>query len=302
MKKNHGPLFVISAAILWGVDGIVLRPFLYELPVNLVVLIESGLTALLLSPLIFSRIKEFKQLSPQDWLAFTGVAFFGGSLGTLAITQALFFVDFVNLSIVILIQKLQPVFAIIFAWVLLKERPGKKFFLWAGIAVVSAYFMTFGLHLPDFKSNYATLMAASLSLLAAGSFALSTVLSKKALRNSSFFLATYLRFFLSTIIMLIISLFYMNFDQVAAVTTTHITVFLIIVFSTGGAAIFVYYYGLKKISASSSTIYELAFPLSAVLLEYILRGNLLSPFQWIAVVILFYSIYRVNKINTAKKD
>jgi len=301
VKNNFGPLFVISAAILWGVDGVVLRPFLYDLPVNIVVLIESALVASLLTPFIFSRFDELKKMQKKDWLAFAGVALFGGAIGTLAITKALFYVNFVNLSIVILIQKLQPVFAIIFAWLLLKERPAGKFYWWAGLAVISAYFMTFGLNLPDFTIKNETFLAAVFALIAAGGFAMSTVLSKRALKNTTFFTATYLRFFMSTVILLVISTVMFNFDEIGSITRTHLLVFGIIAFSTGGAAIFLYYFGLKKITASSSTIYELSFPLSAVLLEYLLRGNILTPFQWLAVALLFFSIFKVNSINTSKK-
>jgi drug/metabolite transporter (DMT)-like permease len=98
------PFFVIVAASLWGVDGIILRPALYSLPVPLVVFIESAIVAVLLSPFFISKYPELKSLKPKDWLAFLGVALFGGAIGTMAITRALFYVNFVNLSIVILIQ------------------------------------------------------------------------------------------------------------------------------------------------------------------------------------------------------
>ena len=43
--KKFAPFFVILAASLWAVDGIVLRPSLYSLPVTLVVFIESTIYA-----------------------------------------------------------------------------------------------------------------------------------------------------------------------------------------------------------------------------------------------------------------
>ena len=128
--KKIAPLFVVLGASFWGVDGIVLRPSLYTLPVSLVVFIESAIVAVLLTPLFYKRFSSFKLLGKGDWLAFVGVAIFGGALGTMAITKALFFVNYVNLSIVILIQKLQPAFAIIFAMILLREKPPKIFYLW----------------------------------------------------------------------------------------------------------------------------------------------------------------------------
>ncbi|MDP2362878.1 MAG: EamA family transporter, partial [Ignavibacteria bacterium] len=97
------PAFVIIAASLWAVDGIVLRPSLYSLPVTLVVFIESIIVALILTPFFRKHFPVIKNLTSKDWLAFLGVALFGGAIGTMAITKALFYVDYVNLSIVVFI-------------------------------------------------------------------------------------------------------------------------------------------------------------------------------------------------------
>ncbi|MCL4278097.1 MAG: EamA family transporter, partial [Ignavibacteriaceae bacterium] len=96
-------------------------------------------------------------------LAFFLLALFGGAIGTMAITKALFYVNFVNLSVVILLQKLQPVFAIALASVFLKEKLSFRFIFWAGIAIVGAYFMTFGTNLPDFSTGDKTTVAAIFS-------------------------------------------------------------------------------------------------------------------------------------------
>jgi drug/metabolite transporter (DMT)-like permease len=290
------PFFVIVAAILWAVDGIVLRPELFSLPVTLVVFIESVIVAILLTPILVKNITVVKSLKYKDWLAFAGVALFGGAVGTMAITKALFYVNFVNLSIVILIQKLQPVFALILAGVFLKEKLSKKFFLWAIIAMVGAYFMTFGIHMPVMQPGDKTLIAALYALLAAASFGSSTVLSKRALRNVGFELGTYLRFAISALIMLIIISTAGTITNLPDVTSRQIMIFLLIAFTTGGTAIFLYYYGLKQITASVATICELAFPLAAVTLEYFIHGNILGPIQWIGVVVLFFSILRITKI------
>jgi len=291
------PFFVIVAASLWGVDGIILRPALYSLPVPLVVFIESAVVAVLLSPYFLRKYPELKSLRPKDWLAFLAVALFGGAIGTMAITRALFYVNFVNLSIVILIQKLQPVFALILAALLLKERLPRIFFLWAGVALFGAYLMTFGLNLPILSTGDKTAIAALFALIASISFGASTVFSKRGLKNVDYQMGTYLRFLMTTIIMLIIVSSSGIIFQVSQVTRTQIFIFLLIAFSTGGTAIFLYYYGLKSITASVATICELAFPLTAVILEYVIRGNILNSVQWIGVAILFLSILRVTRIQ-----
>ncbi|HQF41274.1 MAG TPA: EamA family transporter [Ignavibacteriaceae bacterium] len=291
------PALVILAASLWGVDGIVLRPSLSSLPVPLVVLVESSIVAILLTPFFIKKYSVLKSLSSKDWLAFAGVALLGGAVGTMAITKALFYVNYVNLSVVVLLQKLQPVFAISFATILLKEKLPNEFFLWAGLAIVGAYFMTFGLSTPDFSTGDKTTIAALFALLAAFSFSSSTVLSKRALRNVDYEMGTYLRFLLATVIMIIIAATTGDINSFNEITSKQVLIFLIIAFTTGGSAIFIYYYGLKKISASVASICELAFPLTAVILEYFLRGNILSPVQWIGTAVLLISILKVSGIN-----
>ncbi len=300
--SRFAPIFVIVAAALWGVDGIILRPALYSLPVPLVVLIESSIVALFLSPIFIRQFPKLKLLNRKDWLAFLGVALFGGAIGTMAITKALFYVNFVNLSVVILIQKLQPVFALTFAAFILKERLPKVFFLWAALAVIGAYFMTFGYSLPVLETGNKTLIAAGLSLIAAISFSSSTVFSKRALRNVGFELGTYLRFLLSAMIMLIIAASMGEIKNIVNVSSTQWWIFLLIAFTTGGAAIFLYYYGLKKITASVATICELAFPMTAVVLEYFIHGNILNPVQWMGVALLIFSIIKVSGVKFITSD
>ncbi len=295
--NKFAPIFIILAAILWGVDGIVLRPSLYSLPVTIVVFIETLIVTIYMFPILLSNISIVKKLDIYDWLSFLGVALFGGVIGILAITKALFYVNYVNLSIVILIQKLQPIFAISFAVILLKEKLNKQFILWAVIAIIGAYIMTFGLSIPDISSNDKTLPAALYSLLAAFSFGLSTVLSKRALQHSNFKLATYIRYILSSIFMLIIVVILGELSHVTEISNAQIITFLLIAFTTGGPAMFLYYYGLKHTSASSSTILELAFPLSAILLEYFMRDNILSIIQWVGVALLFTSITKVSSLR-----
>ena len=295
--KRLAPVLVVIAASLWGFDGIILRPSLYGLPVPLVVLIESSIVAILLSPILIREFPAVKNLTREDWAAFFVVGLFGGAVGTMAITKALFYVNFVNLSVVILIQKLQPVFALSLAAIMLKERLPKIFFLWAGIAIAGAYLMTFGLTLPNFNTGDKTFLASMFSLVAAISFSSSTVFSKRALKNVSFKLGTYLRFFFSALIMLIIAASQSNISAISEITLSQWIIFLIIAFTTGGAAIFLYYYGLKKISASVATICELAFPLTAILLDYLIRGTSLSIVQWIGIILLIYSILEVSGIS-----
>jgi drug/metabolite transporter (DMT)-like permease len=128
-------------------------------------------------------------------------------------------------------------------------------------------------------------------------FGASTVFSKRALRGVSFAMATYLRFGLTALLMGVVSYFSGAFAHVGEVDATQRMVFLLIALTTGGPAIFLYYYGLKRISASVATICELAFPLTAVILEYIIRDNILTLTQWLGVGILLFAIFKVTYVR-----
>ena len=295
------PLFVIIAAALWGVDGIILRPSLYTISVPLVVFIETAIAVIIMFPFFRGELAGLKQLKRNDWLAFIAVALFGGAIGTMAITKAIFYVDYVQLSIVVLIQKLQPVFAISLAAVLLKERLPKKFFYWGGGALAGAYLMTFGLRVPLITGDKTTL-AAMFALIATVSFAFSTVFSKRSLKNVNFKFGTFLRFLFTSLLMGLIIIMSGEYSGVSAITTKQWLIFMLIVFSTGAPAIFIYYYGLRHITASVATICELAFPLTAVLLEYLVRGKILNPVQWLGIGILLFSIIKVSRIKSKSKN
>ena len=291
------PLFIIVAAALWGVDGIFLTPQLFTLPVPLVVFMVHVLPLAIMLPLLIKEWQEVKKMKKGDWGAFVWIAIFGGAIGTMAIVKALFYVNFVNLSIVILLQKLQPLFAITLAWLLLKERLPKQFFLWSGLVLLGSYFVTFGTNLPNLSTGEKTIAAALFSLLAAFAFGSATVFGKRGLQNINYRVGTYLRFSMTAVIMLLIILGTGDYAHFTDITLRQLFVFLIIMFTTGGTAIFLYYWGLKRVTASVSTICELSFPLTAIILEYSIRGNMLSWAQWAGAIVLGYSIYKVAVIK-----
>ncbi|GAB4142209.1 MAG: DMT family transporter [Ignavibacteriales bacterium] len=300
LKEKSSPLFVIFAATLWGVDAVLLRPILYNLSIPVVVFLESFIATIIMTPFFLYRKTSIKSISSSDLLVFGGVALFGGAVGTMAIVKALFYVNFVNLSIVVLIQKLQPVFALILAAIFLKEKLPNHFFIWSGLAILGVLLLTFGQNLTKLHTGEETLAASFFALLAAFSFGSSTVLSKRALTNVNFFTGTYLRFLFTSGIMLVIVLLTNQTGGFAAVSKYQWITFLVIAFSSGGLAILLYYFGLKRVSASVATICELAFPFTAIILEYFLRGNILDAVQWFGAIILIVSILKVSWMSLRK--
>ncbi|MCD4772108.1 MAG: DMT family transporter [Bacteroidales bacterium] len=289
-----GVIAISISAILWGLDGIVLTPQLYNLDVGYVVFILHVIPFLLMNIFFYKEYNKLRIFTTSDYLILIIVAFLGGALGTLSIVKALFLLNFEQLTIVVLLQKLQPIFAIGLAAIILKEKLKKTFILWAAIALIASYFMTFGFNLPNFNTGTNTLIAALWALLAAFSFGSSTVFSKKILQKYNFTTATFYRYGFTVLFMLFYIVVFSKFDQFKETTITNWLIFILIAITTGSGAIYLYYYGLKKVKAIIATICELFFPLSAVVFDYMINKTFLSTVQWIGAALLVFSILRLN--------
>jgi drug/metabolite transporter (DMT)-like permease len=289
-----GTIAIGLSAIMWGFDGVVLTPRLYNLEVGYVVFMLHMIPFLLMNLFLFRQYRELKNFTRQDYITFSLVALFGGAIGTIAIVKALFLVQFQQLSVVVLLQKLQPIFAIALASVLLKEKIKKNFVIWASLAVIASYFLTFGLHLPDVNSDRNAINAALLAVLAAFSFGSSTVFSKSLLKRHNFVTATFFRYGFTAVFMLIYVVLFSDIGQIE-VTTKYNWIFLLIIgVTTGSGAIFIYYYGLKRVKAIVATISELLFPVSAIFFDYIVNGSYLSPVQFIAAGIMVFALVKLS--------
>ncbi|HCX73637.1 MAG TPA: EamA family transporter, partial [Candidatus Cloacimonas sp.] len=113
---------IIFSAILWGFDGVYLTPNLFQLDVGFVVFMLHLIPFVLMNTFLYKEYRHLTEMNLSDLVTFFLIALFGGALGTLAIVRALFLVQFNHLSIVVLLQKLQPIFAIALAAVILKEK------------------------------------------------------------------------------------------------------------------------------------------------------------------------------------
>lgn len=239
----------------------------------------------------FSRLKSFTK--KELWILI-GIAFFGGVLGTLSIVKAVFLVHFDGLSVVALLQKLQPIFAIILAYVFLREKPTKYFLVFAMLAIIGSYFLVFGNHLPNFEKNINYILAMGFAILAAFSFGITTILGKLASASLPFQTITYYRFGFTAFLMFFVVLITGNLSVITEVTSMNWLYFLIIAFTTGSGAIFLYYYGLVRVSALTATLCELFFPLSTVVFDYFINHKVLSPVQIFASLVIVVSILAIR--------
>ena len=309
MKKQTpllGSVFIIIAAMMWGIDGILLTPSYFTkfkfFDVNFIVFIAHAIPTVILSIFFSKQYKYLKTFTKSDYLFFILIALFGGTIGTLSIVKALELSNYTPYSIVILIQKTQPIFAILLAIFLLKEKPSKNFYVVAIIALIAIYFLTFEFKSPVLlKQN--NLLAVLYSLLAAFSFGSSTVFGKKVVYKFSFLTSTFYRFFFTTII----TMLFVIFSETTRNTITQYTQnknlmglsLFIAIF--GLLAILIYYNGLKYVKATIATFCELAFPITSVVTEAIIYKRFLSPIQLVAAIVLVAVILYLNLGNVKIK-
>jgi len=300
MKKYLPALAVISAAILWSFDG-VLRQNLYALPSFLIVALEHLIGAIIFFPLLLKGWKEVSALQQRGWISVLWISVCGGILGTFFYTKALSYVNYIDLSVVVLLQKFQPIFAIALAAIVLKEKITIRFLVLAVAAIVGGYFVTFG-NQPLNEWSDKTMIAALLSLLAAFSWGSSTVLGKHALNRLSFETVTSLRLTVTGAIMLFILISTGQVETISQVNIENWKYIFIIVLSTGSLALFIYYYGLNHLPASHVTLYELFWPLSAVTMDWYLYGRVMSLVQWLGATLLLGAILLLSYKNKIESN
>ena len=289
-----GAAMICASAILWGVDGVVLTPRLSNLQVPFVVFLLHAIPFVLMQPFLWPSYARLKAMPTRGWLALALVAFTGGLLGTMAIVKALFLVNFNQLSVVVLLQKLQPVFALGLAALLLGERVSARFLAAASVALGGAYLLTFGLSAPAAAADSITLKAAALAVVAAAAFGSATVLGKMLLSALDFRDATFARYGMTSAM----ALAYLGVRGIglpfSGVTEVNWVIILIISLTTGSGAIFIYYFGLTRVRASVATMCELSLPLSAVMLDYVVNDSVLGGWQWLGGAILIGSILWIS--------
>lgn len=306
-----GALAVTVAALLWSMDGVFIRPQFYRLPAALVVFLEHGLGFVVLLPFLIRGRAEVSGMDRKSWISLIWICLWGGLLGTLFITKA-FFAAFdretgTTLATIVILQKLQPVFALVLARLILREKLRKDFYLWAAVAILAAYFLAFakpGLSLRDIRIIDP---AALYALLAAFAFGSSTVFGKRFTNTLQFETATALRFGGTLLLSLIFILFAGQLKALANVEPLHWKLLVLVVFSSGAMSMFIYYFGLKRIPASVASIFELVWPLSAVVLDYFIHGSSLNLLQYVSAVALLISFFMIIrrkpvKIRNGKED
>ena len=265
------------AAALWGTDALFRRGLALELQSVEVVFWEHALLAAVALVLVVPAARSLRALVWRDWLAICVIG--GGSsvLATVLFTEAFKHGD---PTTPLLLQKLQPVVAAGAAYALLGERLRPRYFGYLAVALGGSYLVAFA---NPGQVTLQQLLPAALGAGAAVLWALGTVLGKHAAAKVAPTPLAGLRFLFGLPVAAVLLLALGDGVQARAGDAPAIVALALV---PGLLALLLYYRGLQRTRASVATVAELAFPLTALVVNAIAFGTVLSGTQLAGAAVL----------------
>ncbi len=296
--RTLSPLLIALAAMLWGSD-VLLRPQALSAglsPARLV-LGEHLILCLLFAPALWRGRAEFARLTRAQWAALLFVGWGGSALATWLYTTA-FALDGRQALTVVLLQKTQPVVAILLAGWVLKERRGATFWLWAAGAMAGAYWLIGFPHTPnlhDVRTEQALLALGASALWGAATVAgrlLTPSLTPPSLAGARFAVAVPMLALLTLVptarhpASLLLPSLHASLGPLG-----YGLLFLgLIALLPDLTGMILYYRGLKGTPASVATLAELCYPLTSLLLGVWVLHSSVTDGQWAGLALLAVSV------------
>jgi DME family drug/metabolite transporter len=276
LDRVPGVVLVSLAAAMWGLDGLIRKPLSDSTSAYTIVFGEHVVLVALTLPL---AVAAFTALWRAGW-KYVGAGIMVGAgasaIATILFTKAISHGDFIT---VVVLQKVQPLIAVLGAWLVLKEqpRPGFAWFLLPALAGVWLIALPHPLdpHAHGLEPIIETLAAAVL-------WGLGTVFGRYLGRKLAFEHVSTVRFGLG----LIASAIALPIVGAAAYSNLHDSFWIaVLALVTGFLALNLYYYGLRRTPALLAAIGELAFPVSATIVGIFVFDSPLTRTQWIGIAI-----------------
>jgi drug/metabolite transporter (DMT)-like permease len=257
------------------------RPLTASFSSTQIVLVEHCILTLILFPVWW---RACRGLSRSEWAAVLGIAWGGSAIASVCFTEA---IRTGNPTTAVLLQKTQPIFAILLAKIALRERLLPRLWIGLAVALFATYLVSFGAIPPAVLLRHPS-RAAPLALAAAALWGGSTVLGRFALRNIAFVSLTALRIVMAAPLLALMTWLRPHpWPEFAAKPALSLVALALI---PGLAALLIYYRGLRQTPASRAAVAELSFPATAALLNWTLLGASVSPAQIAGFALLWAAI------------
>lgn len=188
----------------------------------------------------------------------------------------------------LLLQQLQPLFAVAGARLILGERPLPRYPAYFLAAVGGAWLIAFPE--PLAVSGITEIAPAMLAVTAAALWASGTVLGRRLTRKVPARELTALRFGSGLPASAALVFVSGQGGALLGLAGSDLAAIALLALIPGLIAILIYYRGLSGTPATAATLGELAFPLTAILVNYLAFGEVLTLTQWTGVVVLIAAV------------
>lgn len=287
------PLVALAAA-LWGTDALFRRGLALELPATTVVVYEHLILAALTFPVLL-RIPWRRLTSVDRWC----LVLIGGGASALATVLFTASFQFGDPNTPLLLQKFQPLVALVGARLLLGERLRPRFAWYAAAGIAGGWLITF----PDPLSVRADhLTAGALAAGAAGLWAMGTVLGRRMTTRLTPQELTAARFGIGLPVAVVLLVVWEGPGQLAAVRAGDLLPLLLLALIPGLLALRLYYRGLRDTPASAATLAELAFPAAALAVNYVAFGATITASQALGVLLLSGTLVTMSRAGRRDAD
>lgn len=276
LDRLPGVVLVSIAAAMWGLDGLIRKPLSDSTSPYTIVFGEHVVLVLLALPLLVPAFRALWQAGPRYVTAGIFVGAGASAIATILFTKALFHGDFIT---VVVLQKVQPLVAVVGAWLVLGEQP-RRGFTWFLLPALAGVWL---IALPHPLDPHAQGLTPILETLgAAVLWGLGTVFGRYLGRRLQFDHVSTVRFGFG----LIASACALPIVGASAFSNWHDSFWIaVLALVTGFLALGLYYYGLRRTPAVLAAIGELAFPVTAALVGIYVFDSSLRWTQWLGVAI-----------------
>jgi drug/metabolite transporter (DMT)-like permease len=279
---------VALGASFWGTDGVIRRPLIDDGISSTAIVFGEHLFLLLFSvPVLIMARGFFGRLNGKQWLALLAIAWGASGLATVLFTEAF---ARGNPTTVILLQKTQPIIAVLLAGVLLRERLPRLYWPCFGVALVGAYLVSFGTLDPIWDLSNNELAAAGLAVGAAALWGGGTVFGRYMLADVDFSTLTAARFFFAVPFLFGLAIWRGDVGATFDGINAHPERMFLLALIPGLLSMLFYYWGLQRTRASYATLAELSFPATALILNWIFLDATITATQAFGFILLWGSI------------
>jgi drug/metabolite transporter (DMT)-like permease len=267
-----------------------------------IVLVEDLLISLCLVPVARRAWRELRKASWRTWLVLAVIAAGPQAFATVLFTRSIGYAYTVPaaqsggvLSEVYLLYLLQPIFGATLAWLILRERRRRSFWLLAALALAGAALIVFSTNAvaPQAQIQAALFVLGAVALWGAG-----TVMGRYALADVSFTSTAAARFMLALPILLVLMLTDRGVAGLGQYSAGQLPSFLGIALIPGVIAMTLYYRALSSTPASVSSFAELGYPAALFLIFSLPKpvgyGTPLQPLELLGALLLIVAVTRLN--------